>query len=182
MGSNLGDRLCALQGGLDGLAGSGAGRVVAVSGVYESAPVGGPRQPDYLNAVALVETRVAPERLLEVAHEIEGRWQRRRTVRWGPRTLDIDILSFGVDVLESERLTLPHPRAAQRWFVMLPWAEVDGGYLVPRGDGSMVVADGSMSVAGALAALRLVDPDGERACVKRLDLALRLPEPNTLGR
>lgn len=181
LGSNLGDRFAALQGGVDGWEAVVTSRVVAVSGVYESAAVGGPKQPDYLNAVMIIETGLPVEQVLEKAQGIERRWRRDRTVRWGPRTLDIDILSYGTTAVESERLTLPHPRAAQRWFVMLPWAEVDGDSALRIAGPSAAPARRAATVRSTLSALRLADPGGEQACVKRSDLALRLPEPHTLG-
>lgn len=180
LGSNLGDRLAALQGGADGWANVAGSAVVAVSGVYESAAVGGPAQPDYLNAVMIIETDLSAERILRITQGIEVQWRRRRTVRWGPRTLDIDILSFGDMVLESEALTVPHPAARQRWFVMRPWAEIDSDCVLPNPDQS-AAAQPPTTVGRALAALRLADPGGERGCVKRSDLTLRLPKPNTLG-
>src|ERR1700760_553096 len=91
LGSNLGDRGEILQGGVDAIAGLPEVRLIAVSPVYETVPVGGPPQPDYLNAVVLAETTLPPLDLLDGLHEIEAAFDRVRVVRWGPRTLDIDI-------------------------------------------------------------------------------------------
>jgi len=125
LGANLGDARAALQGAVDALAASAQIQVVAASPVFETDPVGGPEQPVYVNAVVLVTTSLEPMQLLERAHEIEAAWHRTREVRWGPRTLDIDIIAFDDVVSDDERLTLPHPRAAIRGFVLVPWLAVD---------------------------------------------------------
>ncbi len=123
LGANLGNRLGFLQGAVDALAAQA--RVVAVSPVYESSPVGGPAQPDYLNAVVLMDTDENPVSVLLRCHEIEQLAGRVRGERWGPRVLDIDVISY--DDLESDdpTITLPHPRAAERMFVLQPWLDVD---------------------------------------------------------
>jgi 2-amino-4-hydroxy-6-hydroxymethyldihydropteridine diphosphokinase len=127
IGSNLGDRLAHLQGAVDGLAAHPAVEVAAVSGVYETAPVGGPPQPPYLNAVLEVRTRLDPLALLEVAQGLERAAGRRRTVRWGPRTLDVDLLWVGGRRLRHPRLELPHPRMRERGFVLVPLADLAPG-------------------------------------------------------
>lgn len=131
IGANLGDRLAALQYAVDELA--VLGEVVAVSDVYETDPVGGPDQPDFYNAVIVLETAATAEQLLAAAHRAEQGRGRTREVRWGPRTLDVDILAFGQVVSDDPRLTLPHPRAAERAFVLLPWAQADAGFRLPDG-------------------------------------------------
>ncbi len=123
LGSNLGDRLAHLQQAVDELA--SAGDVAAVSPVYSTVPVGGPEQPDYLNAVVLLDTELHADELLEVCHYLEDQAGRIRDERWGPRTLDIDIVVFGDVVSDDPALTLPHPRAAERAFVLRPWLDVD---------------------------------------------------------
>jgi len=125
LGANLGDALAALQGAVDALGGTQGITVVCSSAVFATEPVGGPEQPTYFNAVVLIETRLAPVQLLERVNEIEAQWHRTREIRWGPRTLDIDIISFGDVVSTDERLTLPHPRAAERGFVLVPWLDAD---------------------------------------------------------
>lgn len=125
LGSNLGDRLAALQGAVDALAAAPDVRLVAVSGIFETAPVGGPEQDDFLNAVALVETSREPLELLDLCQSIEETWARTRDIRWGPRTLDVDILAIDEIRSDDPRLTLPHPRAHERAFVCVPWASVD---------------------------------------------------------
>lgn len=126
LGSNLGDRVAHLQFGLDGLA-DRAGRVVAISPVYETEPVGGPPQPDFLNAVVAVETELSPRELLGVAKALEaavGRQPPEPGKRWGPRPLDIDILMVGDERVDEPDLVVPHPRIHQRAFVLAPLADV----------------------------------------------------------
>lgn len=132
LGANLGDRLATLQAALDDLA-VGGFAVDTVSAVYETDPVGGPEQPAYLNAVAVGSTALAPMQVLALLQQIEARHGRVRAERWGPRTLDIDVLAYGDLVSDDERLTLPHPRAAERAFVLLPWAEADPSAVLPGG-------------------------------------------------
>jgi 2-amino-4-hydroxy-6-hydroxymethyldihydropteridine diphosphokinase len=123
LGANLGDRLAALQAAVAALA--SAGPVVAVSPVYETAPVGGVEQPDFLNAVALLDTELPAAELLAYAHSVESAAGRVRAERWGPRTLDIDLVAYGSVVSADPALTLPHPRAHERAFVLAPWLDVD---------------------------------------------------------
>ncbi len=125
LGSNLGDRAAHLQFGLDGLA-ARAGQVVAISPVYETQPVGGPAQPDYLNAVVAVETELSPRELLGVAKALEAEAGRELDPerRWGPRPLDIDILMVGDLRVDDPDLVVPHPRIHQRAFVLAPLADV----------------------------------------------------------
>jgi len=130
LGSNLGDRLGALQGAVDDLAGLPGVRVVAVSPVFETDPVGGPEQGRYLNAVVALDTTRTAADLLAAAHRIEARHGRTRQVRWGARTLDVDLLAVGTQTSDDPALALPHPRAAERAFVLVPWAAVDPGFVV----------------------------------------------------
>ena len=126
LGSNLGDRMAHLQFGVDGLA-ARAGRVVAISPVYETEAVGGPPQPDYLNAVVVVETGLSPRELLGVAKALEaeaGRQPPAPERRWGPRPLDIDVLMVGTERVDEPDLIVPHPRIHQRAFVLAPLADV----------------------------------------------------------
>jgi 2-amino-4-hydroxy-6-hydroxymethyldihydropteridine diphosphokinase len=124
LGSNLGDRRAFLQGAVDTLAQTAGIDVIACSRVYETAPVGGPQQGDYLNAVVAVETDLDPWALLQVAHECEENARRVRNVRFGPRTLDVDILCFGELSLDEPDLTIPHPRMWERGFVLVPLREI----------------------------------------------------------
>ena len=126
LGSNLGDRAAHLQFALDGLA-ARAGRVVAISPVYETDPVGGPPQPEYLNAVVAIETELSPRDLLGVAKALEteaGREPAAPDNRWGPRPLDIDVLVVGDERVDEPDLVVPHPRIHQRAFVLAPLADV----------------------------------------------------------
>jgi 2-amino-4-hydroxy-6-hydroxymethyldihydropteridine diphosphokinase len=125
MGSNLGDRMDYLQGGLDGLFDTPRLVFAAVSPVYETAPVGGPEQPDYLNAVAIGETTLPARAVLERCHSLEDAFGRVRGEIWGPRTLDLDLIAYGGEVSDSPGLTLPHPRAHERAFVLAPWHDAD---------------------------------------------------------
>ena len=130
LGSNLGDRVANLQLGLDVLSASGLD-LVAVSSVYETDPVGGVEQADYLNAVLLAGSSLPPRDILARCAAAEGAAGRVRTQRWGPRTLDVDIIVCGSVVSTDPALTLPHPRAHERAFVLVPWLEVDSRAVLP---------------------------------------------------
>ncbi len=125
IGTNLGDRLAYLQLAVDALAAADGVRVVAASPVYETVPVGGPEQPDYLNAVVAVDTALSARALLRLAHTIEADAERVRTVRWGPRTLDVDVLLVGDEQVDEADLVVPHPRMQERAFVLVPLADLD---------------------------------------------------------
>lgn len=124
LGSNLGDRLERLQLAVDELARSAGIRVTAISRVYETAPVGGPPQDAYLNAVVAIDTTLDPHELLRKCQEIETRAERVRAEQWGPRTLDVDILLIDDVHLEDDDLTVPHPRMWERGFVLAPLRDV----------------------------------------------------------
>lgn len=136
LGSNVGDRARALQTAVDGLAAADGVTVVAVSPVYETDPVGGPEQPEYLNAVVAVETDRTPRELLEVAKRLEDEAGRVSGERWGPRPLDVDVLLVGDDEVDEADLVVPHPRLYERAFVMVPLADLDPMLApwVPPGD------------------------------------------------
>lgn len=126
LGSNVGDRVARLQSAVDGLA-ARAGTIVAISPVYETEPVGGPPQPDYLNAVVAVDTGLSARELLRVAKELEaeaGREPPDPDRRWGPRPLDVDILLVDGERIAEPDLVVPHPRIHQRAFVLAPLADV----------------------------------------------------------
>ncbi|MFO7590345.1 MAG: 2-amino-4-hydroxy-6-hydroxymethyldihydropteridine diphosphokinase [Acidimicrobiia bacterium] len=131
LGSNVGDRLAHLQGAVDDLAAAADVDVVAVSSVYETSPVGGPEQDDYLNAVVAVETDRSARSLLELGQELERRAQRTRTVRWGPRTLDVDVLLVGSERTADPDLEVPHPRIWDRGFVVVPLHEIAADLVRP---------------------------------------------------
>jgi 2-amino-4-hydroxy-6-hydroxymethyldihydropteridine diphosphokinase len=129
LGSNVGDREGHLREGVAQL--QSLGRVIRISSLYETAPVGGPEQGWYLNAVVTLSTELDPRSLLRGLHEIEDLAGRIRKVRWGPRTLDLDLLVYDAITIRTTDLTIPHPRAHERAFVLVPlaevWAEADLG-------------------------------------------------------
>lgn len=132
LGSNLGDRLGHLRAGVEMLRSTGAVTVLDVSPVYETTPVlgtpqpvGGPDQDDYLNAVVRVVTGLGPLEVLDLAHDVECSRGRRRDSRWAPRTLDVDLVDMGGVRMSGGDLTLPHPRASSRAFVLAPWLDLD---------------------------------------------------------
>ena len=131
LGSNLGDRLANLQGAVDALCSGPGLDDVAVSPVYETAPFGGPAQPDYLNAVLVAATSLPPRAVLDRARAAEAGLGRVRGPRWGPRTLDVDVIVYGDEISDDPELTLPHPRAHERAFVLAPWHDVDPGAAIP---------------------------------------------------
>jgi 2-amino-4-hydroxy-6-hydroxymethyldihydropteridine diphosphokinase len=128
LGANLGDRMARLRGGLEVLAQHVAVR--AVSPVYETAPVGGVDQPAYLNAIAILDTD-DPETVFAGAQAAECSQGRLRSLRWGPRTLDVDVITVDAVVTDDPRLTLPHPRAHERGFVLVPWLAIDPTAALP---------------------------------------------------
>ena len=123
-GANLGDPASTLRAAAAEL-GQTAGKVAAGSHIYRSRPIGLTGQPDFQNAVARLETTLTPDRLLDELLALEARFGRVRDVRFGPRTLDLDLLCYEGEVRDDERLTLPHPRAHEREFVLRPLAELD---------------------------------------------------------
>jgi 2-amino-4-hydroxy-6-hydroxymethyldihydropteridine diphosphokinase len=133
LGSNLGDRLANLQHSLELLAAQPGITVLRCSRVYETDPVGGPPQPDFLNAVLEIETSLSPSSLLAACHEAEDRLARVREERWGPRTIDIDILSIDDEIIDEPDLTVPHPRMHERGFVLAPLLELDPDPRLPGG-------------------------------------------------
>jgi 2-amino-4-hydroxy-6-hydroxymethyldihydropteridine diphosphokinase len=124
LGSNLGDRLANLQSAVDALGATAGTDVAAVSRVYETAPVGGPPQDAYLNAVVAIDTELDPHALLARAQRIERDARRVRAERWGPRTLDVDVLLYDDARLADPDLTVPHPRMWERGFVLAPLRDV----------------------------------------------------------
>lgn len=133
LGSNLGDRRAHLEGAIAALAASQGIEVRRVSSFLETEPVGGPPgQEAYLNAAAVLETTLDPVGLLRVLQAIEARSGRVRTVRWGARTLDLDLLLFEDRIIETTELTVPHPRLPERRFVLEPLAEVAPDAIEPR--------------------------------------------------
>lgn len=138
LGGNLGDRLATLRSAVSLLESTPSVTVVGCSGVYESPPLGPVAQPDFLNAAVLVRTTLAPRELLAVAHSIEQQHGRERRVRWGPRTLDIDLLWVDGVTIDEPGLTIPHPGLVNRAFVLRPAAELKPELRLP---GGLTVAD-----------------------------------------
>lgn len=122
LGSNLGDRVANLQFAVSGF--DSVGDVLARSRIYETDPVGGPEQDRFLNAVILIDTDLEPLPLIAFCHGLEADAGRVREVHWGPRTLDVDILAWEGGVFSTGGLVIPHPRAHQRAFVLIPLVEV----------------------------------------------------------
>ncbi|WP_369391005.1 2-amino-4-hydroxy-6-hydroxymethyldihydropteridine diphosphokinase [Streptomyces sp. CG1] len=162
IGSNLGNRLETLQGAVDALEDTPGVRVKAVSPVYETEPWGVEpgSQPSYFNAVVILKTTLPPASLLERAHAVEEAFKRVRDEHWGPRTLDVDIVAYANVTSDDPQLTLPHPRAHERAFVLAPWYDVDPQAQLP-GRGPVAELLSAITRSG-------VEP--------RADLELRLPE------
>lgn len=132
LGSNQGDSVELLQQAVNALADTPDVVPVGISSVYRTAPVGPVAdQPDFLNLVMVAESTLEPRILLERAHAIENGLGRVRTVTGGPRTLDIDLVMVGRRTSDTPELTLPHPRAQERGFVLVPWHEVEPGAELP---------------------------------------------------
>jgi len=124
LGSNVGDRRAHLARAVERLDGSRGTRVTSVSPIYVTAPVGLTEQPDFFNMAVEIRTEQGAEELLETCQGIEKELGRVRTVRWGPRTIDIDILLYANRRMDGERLRLPHPRLKERAFVLVPLADI----------------------------------------------------------
>jgi 2-amino-4-hydroxy-6-hydroxymethyldihydropteridine diphosphokinase len=162
IGANLGNRLETLQGAIDALEDTPGVRIKAVSPVYETEPWGVEpgSQPSYFNAVVVLKTTLPPSSLLERAHAVEEAFHRVREERWGARTIDVDIVAYADVVSDDPVLTLPHPRAHERAFVLAPWHDVEPEAQLPG--------------RGPVAAL--LDDITRDGVAPRKDLELRLPE------
>lgn len=155
LGSNLGERSDTLSHAVAELVDRDAVRLCQVSQVVQTKPVGGPGdQPDFLNMVMEVETSLEPLELLRHCQAVENSHHRVREVRWGPRTLDVDIITYGELAMDSEELTIPHPRAAERAFVLQPWSWMD-----PAATLNGVPVGELAQQAGDLAGLEPYDPN-----------------------
>jgi 2-amino-4-hydroxy-6-hydroxymethyldihydropteridine diphosphokinase len=124
LGGNLGDPVSAMGAALRALDATPGNSVVAVSSVYRTPPWGKTDQPDFLNAAAAVDTELAPRELLDLCLSIERAQHRVRIERWGPRTVDIDVLVYGETEVHEPGLSIPHPRMLERAFVLVPLAEI----------------------------------------------------------
>lgn len=132
LGSNIGDRLTTLQQAIDLLAREPGIDVQRTSRVWETDPIGGPEQPDFLNVVAEIDTTLEPHDLLQAVNRVEATLGRTRDIRWGPRTIDIDILLIDGLTIDDDRLTVPHPRLHQRAFVVMPLLELIPDPILPN--------------------------------------------------
>jgi len=124
IGSNIGDRKENIEEAVRRINGLDGTKVLKVSGMYETEPVGYEDQPYFLNICVLVNTEQSPMDLLDSIHEIENSLKRKRVIRWGPRTIDIDIITYGDLNIDTEDLQIPHPRYRQRAFVLKPMADI----------------------------------------------------------
>lgn len=131
LGSNLQDPQRQVLNALDVLADLPETVFELASSLYQSRPMGPQDQPDFINAVARLDTGLSAEALMDSLHRIEARQGRIRRARWGPRTLDLDLLLYGDSVIETPRLSVPHPRLVERAFVLLPLLELDSGLVIP---------------------------------------------------
>ncbi len=156
LGSNLGDRAKNIQQALRDLASLPTIRVTAVSSFYETAPVGITDQPDFVNAVAAIETSLTPEELLDAVLTVEIKQGRVRTQRWGPRVIDVDVLTYGNDRRLTPSLTLPHPRLEERAFVIVPLAEIAPNLVLPGQSETMKKKAERIEKAGNILALGVV--------------------------
>ncbi|MCE5314580.1 MAG: 2-amino-4-hydroxy-6-hydroxymethyldihydropteridine diphosphokinase [Armatimonadota bacterium] len=133
LGANIGDKAANLREAIELIDANEAGSVSQISSFYETSPVGLVDQPDFVNAAIRIETTLDPFALLALCNRIEQKLGRERTIRWGPRVIDIDILLYeGVNISE-ERLTIPHPRMMERGFVLVPLAEIAPDLTLPGG-------------------------------------------------
>ncbi len=150
IGSNLGDRLNRLQGAVSALEDTPEVQVVSVSSVYETEPVGTPDGSGaFLNAVVLLDTTLTVHTLLDRAHAIEDAFGRERSEPGAPRTLDVDLVVGADRIADDETLTLPHPRAHERGFVLVPWLEIDPEGEIP-GKGFVADLVGDVDTSGVV--------------------------------
>ncbi len=153
LGANLGQRARSISAAL-AMLDAGAGLALrAVSSVYETEPVGVLDQPKFLNLVARFDCRLSPEELLEAAQEIEMRLGRVRAERWGPRSIDIDILLLGDLRVCRPRLIVPHPQLTRRQFVLVPLAEISPDVRLPGGRTAAELSEGESAAVRRLGAL-----------------------------
>ncbi|MCW2857094.1 MAG: folK [Marmoricola sp.] len=159
LGSNLGDRMYALQGAVDALSDTPEVWVTGISPVYETEPVDAPAGSEtFLNAVVLLDTTLSARTLLDRAHAVEAAYGRERGEPNAPRTLDVDLIVVGDRHADDESLKLPHPRAAERAFVLIPWNDLEPDAEIP---GYGLVAE-------------LLEKTGRDGVVRRDDLILEV--------
>lgn len=146
LGGNLGDKRATLEAAILALGNSTGIKLKSRSSLYETVAVTleGPdlQQPSYLNAAVEIHTSLKPKALLSAIQEIENQFGRVRLARWAPRTLDIDIISYNTELIETKNLIVPHPRAHERSFVLVPWLEIDPEAVLPgRGKVSDLISE-----------------------------------------
>ena len=124
LGGNIGDPPAAMAQALDALSSHESCRLIAVSQLYRTPPWGKLDQADFFNCCALIETALGPESLLDLCLDIERGMKRVRNERWGPRTIDIDVLTYGEATIDTARVEIPHPRMTERAFVLMPLADI----------------------------------------------------------
>ncbi len=133
LGSNLDNPLAHVTQAITDIAELPQTTVVGTSNIYRSTAIGQANQPDYINAALEISTTLSPEALLDALQSIENKHQRIRSVRWGPRTLDLDILLYGAYTCATERLSIPHPEICNRNFVVQPLLDLDARLCLPDG-------------------------------------------------
>ena len=131
LGSNMKSPKQQIRSAIKSIEGIVSTQVLRVSSLYKSKPFGPQNQDDYINAVAEIDTNLMPLELLECMQDIENQHGRIRIERWGPRTLDLDILMFGEKIIKDNKLTVPHPEIENSSFVLVPLAEIDSNCLIP---------------------------------------------------
>jgi len=141
LGSNLGNPVQTIEDAIDAMAALRGSLLMAISSLYRTAPVGLKHQPDFINAVVALDTRLGPRELLEELFALEARFGRERSVKNAPRTLDLDLLLHGDAIINDPALTLPHPRMHERAFVLAPLAEIAPNLVIPgRGPATALLA------------------------------------------
>lgn len=160
LGANVGSRLENLQAALDSLEDTPGLVVTGISAVYETEPFGGApgaagsadlsAQPDFLNAVVGIATELAPHTLLLRTQAIEAALHRTRETHWSPRTIDVDIIIYDDLVLDDEQLTIPHPRAHERAFVLMPWHDIDPAAAIPGLGAVAELLDAALATGGVV--------------------------------
>lgn len=131
LGSNLGNPVSTVEDAIEAMAALRGSLLKAISSLYRTAPVGLKHQPDFINAVVALDTRLAPRELLDELFALEAKFGRERSAKNAPRTLDLDLLSYGDVVQDDPALTLPHPRMHERAFVLAPLAEIAPRLVIP---------------------------------------------------
>ena len=147
LGSNIGDRAHQLQQAIRIIDQYQYIDVTSISPIYETAPVGYTDQPQFLNLCIEIETTLNPQELLKRCLETEEALHRVRKIRWGPRTLDVDILLYGNEIIEEDNLIIPHPRMTERAFVLIPLNDIASKHIEPRSQKlieNLVIADSTV--------------------------------------